>query len=355
MPIARVAFFLAYENLFTTLKRRTADRRNPYGRPPKLDFEQMVAYIETHYGSLRKADFIAVANFSHYNRQLGGLNRMATTIHVESFLPREERRRRQSSPGKKYVYKDYADMRLALEVGKHLASRPADVYLIGSGDGAFAAVARALIQTGKRAIFLIPSAEAADSALLHDFEWIEYESIAAEFPKEEPEPEPTPEPTPPAPDEVDRFCETLAALRRELTTAIPVDLMIAIYGPQRGEELIRKAQGRGLIDLWDNPEGLPCLSLQSERLHGLVQKMTTRPEVAENARLLATVARIAADAPRHMDIPAWRRSLRGQGYSTKQAKAILQHLIDLGILDYAHLNHPNLSLESVLRFLRSHN
>lgn len=357
MPSNRVALFLDFENLYTALKKRASGRQHPYGLPPSLDFEQLAAYIEAHYGVLRKADFIAVANFSHYNRQAGGLNRVATTIHVSSFLPRQERKRQQSSPGKRYVYKNYADMRLALEVGRHLASRPADVYLLGSGDGSFAAVGHALQQAGKRVVFLIPYAEAADSALLYHFEWLAYEEIAATF---APEPEPEPEPAlenatdiPSPPDPVDRFCDTLATLRRELTTAIPEDLMIAIYGPQQARTLIHKAQGSGRIDCWENPEGIRCLSLQSERLHGLVQRMSTRPEVAEAARLLADIARLAATDTPPRDLPAWRRALRQRGMSTHQAKRLCRQLLDLGILVHGRMHQPHLTVDTVLRFLRA--
>lgn len=351
MPIARAALFLDYENLVATLKKRTADAHHPYGRPPKLDFERLVAFLESRFGALGRSDFIAVANFSHYNRQAGGLNRVATTIHVASFLPRQERRRRQSSPGKRYVYKNYADMRLAMEIGKHLATRPADVYLLCTGDGAFAAVARALQQAGKRVVFILPQPEMADSALLHDFEWLDYAEIEATFPLEEPEPEAPATPPTPEPDEVDRFCDVLATLRRALTTAIPVDLMLAIYGPERGQQLLNKAQGQGRIDLWDNPEGIRCLSLQSERLSGVVQKMSTRPEVAEQARLLRLIAEIA-HRHRPRDRATWRRHLHAQGLTNRQAKALLTRLMELGILETAHLDQPRLTPERVLRLLQ---
>ena len=132
MSQPRVALFLDFENLYATLKRRTKGPEHPYGLSPKLDFERLVAYIEEHYGTLAPEDFIVVANFSHYNPQIGGLNRVATVINAQSFMHPRVRRQRQRSPGKRWVIQNYADMRLAFELGRHVSTRPVYFGLVNA-------------------------------------------------------------------------------------------------------------------------------------------------------------------------------------------------------------------------------
>jgi len=152
----RVALFMDYENFHSTLQKRTSTLRHQYGFSPHLDFRQLVDFIEAHYGPLARRDFIAVANFTHYDRQKGGLNQVATLINVDSFEPRTVRRRKQKTAGgRKYVIPNYADMRLAYEVGRHVQYSPADLYILASGDKAFVAVAQALHEAGYPLYFLL--------------------------------------------------------------------------------------------------------------------------------------------------------------------------------------------------------
>ena len=349
----RVALFLDFENLYNALKARTRrrDPRHPYGESPFMNFGQLVAYIEENYGTLAREDFIAVANFTHYNPQKGGLNRYATVIDAQSFMGSQVRRRRQRSGGKKWVIRNFADMRLAFEVGRHVATRPADIYILGSGDEAFTALGRTLREMGFQVVFLVadPNGPSTDANIRAEFDLLDFRVT-----QHEPEPEPEPQPQPQAvEDEVERFCATLGDLRRRLSTGIPVRLMAALYGPQQADELIRKAQGRGLVDLWEGPTGVRCVSLQTERVLGTVQKMETREGVRRAAEVLAAVAEIAQTAPRDADRAFWRRALRQRlGVSTRAAKALLERLLALGVLRDGQMRTPRVTVDAVVALSR---
>lgn len=345
----RVALFLDFENLYNALKDRARrrDPRHPYGESPFMDFGQLVAYIEENYGSLAKEDFIVVANFTHYNPQKGGLNRYATVIDAQSFMGSQVRRKRQRSGGKKWVIHNFADMRLAFEVGRHVATRPADIYILGSGDEAFTALGRTLREMGFPVVFLVadPYGQSTDANIRSEFDLLDFRVT-----QREPEPEPAPAPAPETEeeDEVTRFCATLGDLRRRLSTGIPVRLMEALYGPAQAHELIRQAQGRGLVDLWEGPTGVRCLSLQTERVLGTVQKMPTREGVRRAAEVLAAVVEIAQNAPRDADRAFWRRALRGRlGVSSRTAKALLTRLLALGVLRDGQMRQPRITVETV--------
>ncbi len=346
----RVALFLDFENLYNALKDRARrqDPRHPYGASPFMDFGQLVTYIEENYGTLAREDFIAVANFTHYNPQKGGLNRYATVIDAQSFLGPQVRRQRQRTRGKKWVIRNFADMRLAFEVGRHVATRPADLYMLGSGDEAFTAIGRTLREMGLPVVFLVadPEAPSTDANIRTEFDLLDFLVTQHEPP---PRPEPPSTAAEEPPDAVAQFCATLSELRRQLSTGIPVRLMEALYGPQRAGELIRKAQGSGRVDLWEGPTGIPCLSLQEERVLGKVQKMATRPGVARAAAVLGAVVEIAAQAPRDADRAFWRRALRQRlGVSSKAAKGLLERLLSLGVLRDGWMTRPRVTVETVL-------
>ncbi len=350
----RVALFLDFENFYSTLKKRTIGHKAPFGASPHLDFEQLVDYIEAHYGTLAREDFIVVANFTHYNPQIGGLNRVATVIDAQSFQHREARQRRFGhGKGKRFVIKNYADMRLAFEVGRHVATRPAEIYMLGSGDEAFTAIGRTLRQMGFQVIFLAadPHSEATDLNIQLEFDLLDFAIT-----QRAPEPEPTPQPAPTTAsvrDQAEEVTALVGTLRRELSTAIPLKLVEALLGPTRAAEAIRRAQGAGKIDLWDSPSGVQCVSLQSERLYGKVQVMESRPEVVAAAELLEAVHRIAGQAPPGADRAYWRRALRETlGVSNRQAKALLQRLLALGILTDGRMTHPHVTLEALRQLLK---
>ncbi len=356
MPLyTRVALFLDYENFHATLQKRTRTLRHRYGYSPQVDFLQLVDFIERNYGPLARRDFIAVANFTHYNPQKGGLNKVATLIDVDSFKPRSERSREQSSGGKKYVEKNYADFRLAYEIGKHVQERRADLYIIASGDGGFAAVGRALEQDDVAVLFLLAAPELSAIIIKEGFRWFDFDRT--QTPPEPPAAAPPVKKAPSPPrektkDEMQDLQETLSALRRALSTGVPLDLLKALLPAERSEALIRKAESQGLIDRWEAPEsGVVCVSLRSERLFGKVQPIPTRPEVAGGARQLYLLAQIAADLP-ETTRAAWRRALKDRlGLSNRQVKALLQNLFAIGILRPADLRSPRITLETALEFL----
>ncbi|NPA06054.1 MAG: NYN domain-containing protein [Chloroflexi bacterium] len=352
----RVALFLDFENLYTTLKNRTAGHRNPYGFSPRMNFEHLVDYIESRYGTLAREDFIAVANFSHYNPQLGGLNRVATVIDAQSFMAPKVRSRRQRSPGKRWVIRDFADMRLAFEIGQHVATRPADIYILGSGDEAFTAIGRTLREMGFEVLFLVADTEssATDANILSEFSVIDF--LVTQRPEEEDEPtdETEPETEPETTNPHAAVVDLLTHLRRELRTGIPVDLLYALLPPGQGETLVRRAHGAGAIDLWESPEGIRCASLRSERLYDQVQPLSVREDVAEAARVFRAVADLAPTLPTHPDRATWRRALKARlGLSNRQVKRLLQRLLDAGVLLDADLAHPRLTRHTLYHWLKS--
>ncbi len=350
----RVALFLDFENFYTALKRRTVGRKGgPFGTSPRLNFEQLVAYIKSNYGDLAREDFIVAANFTHYNPQIGGLNKVATLIDAQSFQNREARQRQFGrGKGKKFVIKNYADMRLAFEIGRHVATRPADIYMLGSGDEAFTAIGRTLRdELGFHVVFLVADyhSPSTDHNIKAEFDLLDFSAT-----QHEPEPKPKPQAAAlqKETDPVEALAALVGTLRREFSTAIPVALVEALLGPETAQEAIRRAQGAGKIDLWESPAGVPCISLQTERLFGKVQVMESRPELVSTAKVLAALHRIARHAPPTADRPYWRRALReALGLSNKQAKALLQSLLALGVLEDGRMTSPRVTLATVKALL----
>ena len=343
--IPRVALFLDFENLYNTLKRRTRSPRQPYGLSPKMDFERLVAYIEDRYGSLAKEDFIVVANFSHYNPQIGGLNRVATVINAQSFLHPRVRRQRQPTPGKKWVIHNYSDMLLAFELGKHVSTRPADIYILGSGDEAFTALGRTLEEMGFTVVFLVADlhSPATDANIRAEFEVFDFLTTQAFQPPAE-EPLET-KPPPASPDPVETFLEHISRIRQTFNTPVPVDLARALWSCGDWEEVLNKARGQGRIDLWQDPQGIPCLSRREERLYGKIPVMEVRPDVARTARVFHALHCLRAQVPRDADRVFWRKALRAALHlSSKEAKALLQDLLETGILRDGFLDTPRLTL-----------
>ncbi|GEM_PF-1183527 len=345
--VPRVALFLDFENLYSTLKRRTRSPRQPYGLSPKMDFERLVAYIDDRYGSLAKEDFIVVANFSHYNPQIGGLNRVATVINAQSFLHPRVRRQRQRTPGKKWVIHNYSDMLLAFELGRHVTTRPADIYILGSGDEAFTALGRTLKEMGFTVVFLVADlhSPSTDANIREEFEVFDFLSTQT-FPLPTEEPTETEPPAPP-PDPVERFLDLVSQIRRTFNTPVPVELARALWTGQDAswEDVLNKARGQGRIDLWEDPHGIPCLSRREERLYGKIPVMEVRSDVAQTARVFQALQELRPQVPRDADRVFWRKALRDALHlSSKESKSLLQALLETGILRDGFLNRPRLTL-----------
>ncbi len=348
----RVALFVDYENFYTALRQEQASAARPYGATPRLDFEQLARYVTEQFGPLAREDFVVVANFAHYDPQKGGLNRLSTLVDADSFEDRHERQQTQASPGKRHVVPNYADLRLAFEIGQHAATRPAATYLIASGDGAFAAVGRALQEQGREVIFLLASPPTAALLIKNSFKWIPVPPLMASAGAAPPaETAPPAGPPPAAP--VDELCATLTRLRRELTSAIPVGLVEAIFGVAAAEQLIKQAHGQGKVDTWKDPTGILCVSLREDRLRGKIAPMPVRPALATRAALLQELAHIVAAGLSEPTEVQWRRALpRYTGLSVKAAKRLLEILLEMKILRYGEFDRLYLPLPVALDFLR---
>jgi hypothetical protein len=347
----RVALFLDYENLYNTLQKRSRTETHRYGFSPHLDFKQLVEYICKNYGGLQPRDFFAVANFSHYDPQKGSLNQVATLVAVDSFEPRTVRQVEQSSPGKKFVIKDYADIRLAYEVGHHVALQPADLYILGSNDKAMAAIGRALIQVDIPAIFLLPDPELAAVIIKENFDWFSFDSTQSndETSTQFEDPEALPQHTDPADDLV----ATISDLRQALSTPVPVALIESLYGVEHAHQLLARAQSQGRVDLWEDEHDVACASLREERIHDLIVKHNVRAEIAERSALLRKITIILEHGLNDPTGAGWRRELKDSaGLSSREAKILYADLQQAGILRLGNLNQVFLTTETALKFLQ---
>lgn len=347
----RVALFLDYENLILGLKKRSGSSSGPYGVEPRIDFPALVQFICEHFGPLAREDFIAVANFSHFDAQKGGLNQAATLVPVDSFDARKTRQIEQSSPGKKYVVQNFADMRLAFELGKHAAETNADLYILVTGDKAFAAPAQALLQAQRRVLFLPPVIETAAILIKDNFPCLDFMATQPDFSAlEQPDESSTNVPG----DEVEIFCRAVSSLRQEFCTAIPRCLLEAVFGVNETAQLFNKAHGLGKMDEWNDPNGIVCFSLREERLSGKIQPHPVRVDFAHTAKILYHTSQISITAPPNADISFWNHALKNQAaLSVSQAKAAVQRLLQVDILRHGRLQKADISLEKAVRFLHA--
>ena len=238
----RAALFIDFENLYQTLKDLSRQGRGDFGESPKIDFEYLAAQIQDQYGALEQDDFIVAGNFSHYNQQLGGLNRVATIVNTDSFLPRPVRKQDQKTPGKRYVIRNYADMVLAFEVGRHLETHPADIYIFVAGDAAFSAVGRMVQEKyGKPVEFILPNFRRGRvlKALFTCHSFSDFQpTITPQMPEAAMAPAEEEETLTPT----DEIVEWVRMLRRELSTAIPAGLVQALLRPSRAQPLLDRGK-----------------------------------------------------------------------------------------------------------------
>ena len=348
----RVALFMDYENFLATLQKRVKSARNPYGTLPRIRFDLLVETITTNFGPLDRQDFIVVANFTHYDPQKGGLNQFATLIPAESFEPREVRQQEQSSPGKKHVMEHYSDVRLAFEIGWHAATRPADLYIIASGDKAFAAAGHALKAQGRRVLFLLPEPQTAAVIIKQYFDWIAFDGIQPLEPEETEGAQDLAEA--PRRDEVDDLCDAISSLRQEFSTAIPATLLRAIFVPSQTEKLLQKALSQGRIDRWKDPaSGQECISRREERMLGKVVPIALRPDFAERARLLCAAALVSDRGLKDASRAGWHRALKEEaGLSSTEAKKLRDALFEMGLLQDGRSQQLHLNLQIAMSFLK---
>ncbi|MCD4753503.1 MAG: NYN domain-containing protein [Anaerolineaceae bacterium] len=352
----RAAIFMDYENFFNSLKKQNKTFQNVYGFAPKLDFIHMVDYIEREIGQIAVEDFIVVANFSHYDGQKGGLNKVSTQIHVDSFEDRITRKEKQRSPGKKYVIDNFADARLAYEIGYHAAKNSADIYIIASGDKFFLAPARALRSIGVEVYFLV--SDVAKTAIM-----IKQEFPTILFTDTQPNPKKQKENSQENGDKgdlrmeetpVEEFCNLLSNLRQGLRSGIPSTLILSFYPFDNAKRLLNKARGEGIVDVWESEIGVQCVSLQNERLYNTVQKVGIREGLCEKSEILYML-RIAQFQNQKIETLAdWRKALMQlTDYSNREIKRWLQKIQKAGILHQYDLHSIDFSYENVMQFIES--
>lgn len=350
----RVAVFLDFENLVSSYKNQTRRGVGDYGTTPDLDFTAFIEHIESNYGSLTKEDFVAAANFSHYNNQLGGLNRYATLLEVDSFEPRAVRQLEQSSAGKRHVIEQYADMVLAFEVGRHVAIQPADIYIFITGDKSFAALADAIRgYYQKQVVFFLPDPDRSASLTLKEqflclpFEVTQPREIKLEepvvvLPSIEQELE----------NPSNRVKPLVTHFREALRTAIPADLLRAELGPSKAQKLLDRARSEEQIDLWINEQGVECVSSRGERLYGKIQIMDSRPAVIETARVVLAVAKAAESGQTPASRADWRRHVKeAANLSNTAAKQWLELLLEHGILRDHALTKPQINQTNLITLI----
>jgi hypothetical protein len=352
----RAALFVDFENLYATLKRKLRQGEGDFGISPYLDFEYLVEYIHTHFGQLLVEDFIVAANFAHYNQQIGGLNHLATLIKVDSFEPRSARSQDQHSPGKRHVIPNYSDMVLAFEAGRHVMANPADIYLFVTGDASFAAIASAIHDTFHRqVVFILPDIDSAAQILKERFTCL---------PFVETQPEKNDEEEGKIEAEINDLVETadpftgllliIKTLRREFSSAIPVELVKAMLGPSSTQPLLEHARSREKIDLWESERGVACISLREERVVGKIIKMEARSSIVTCARLLYIAALTSQNLKQPIGTAEWRKLLKENGhFSNAEAKLWVERLFEKGILHHGQMGDLKLGLDAVISFIRA--
>lgn len=347
----RAALFIDFENLYTTLKNLQKQGIDDFGASPAIDFASLVEYVNQHIGGLEMEDTYAAANFSHYNQQLGGLNRLARIIHVDSFEPAPPQTNSKSKAGKKYVVHNYSDMSLAFHAGLHAAKNPASIYVFVTGDGAFAAVANCLQTSGRMVNFILPDPASAHHILLERYLCIPFQDTQPQVPQTE-------NITPPEPDQntprkpYQRAVEMISDFRRQFSTAIPADLVKAAIGPASADRILNHARSEEAIDLWQSEAGVACVSLTKERLFGKIQLMEPRPAFARAAGVLYALASLAEAASPPPSRSEWRKALKDRlKISVSEAKQWLNLLLETGILQDSRIKHPDLSTSKLKEFL----
>ena len=355
----RISLMVDLENLISAIKNQSKIGIGDYGTQADIDFEALLRFIEKQFGAVSKEDFVVAANFSHYNQQLGGLNRLATLIHVDSFDSREVRSKQQHSPGKRYVIPNYSDMALAFLAGAHIAAEPADIYIFVTGDAAFAAVASLIQERYKRQVhFILPDENKAAAVLKERF-------LCIPFSETQPAPATRQEHSGAIPDledgsgqppdnpNTERIRNAVAQLRLEFHTAIPSALIRCLLGPAVAQQQLDRARTEEVIDLWTDEDQNEFISPQTERLYGKVVKMPTRIGLLQASNLLFAVAQIAEqEAERPVSRSDWRKRLKQTlQISNAESKKWLDLLFTAGILRDEHIQRPDLTLDSIISFI----
>lgn len=354
----QIALFVDLENLISTIKHQSQTGIGDFGTQASINFEALIYYIEKQFGDIGKENFFVIANFTHYNQQLGGLNRLATLINVDSFDSREVRSKQQHTPGKRHVIQNYSDMALAFQAGVHIATSPADIYIFVTGDAAFAAVATLIQVHYKRQVhFILPDENKAAAILKERFLYT---------PFSETQPAPRMEPKnaveneiiekvidqPAANDPVEIIRDAVTKLRLEFTVAIPSALIRSFLGTQTAQKILDRARTEEVIDLWTGKNDIEFISLQKERMFGKIVEMPSRKGIEQAARVLLAVTEIANQTERPASRSDWRKRLRELlKFSNAESKKWLDLLLAAGILRDERIQRPDITLDSIIPFI----
>jgi len=349
----RCALFVDFENLYISLKRQDQDEKGSNRSTLHIDFDYLVKSIDRTYGALEPGDFFLSANLSRFGQALSGIDRYATLINLDdpgTGLTGDQKLRRTAG---NFSIKNYACMTLAFEAGKHVEKNPTDFYLFVGTDASLAAIARALRDRHHRQVeFLLPAPEKA-TVLKALFPCRPFMDFQPQPGKKVPSEEGAALGVISQRDPTLRLLELLSSLRREFSTAIPVDLLKAMLGPASSQRLLDRARTESKIDLWKNDAGIQCVSRYEERVVGKVVKMNTRPAMAQAAKILF----ITASASENLKLPVsradWRKILKREGsFTNAEAKFWLEQLFEQGILKDGIRGRLKLALEDVISFVK---
>ena len=356
-----IALFVDLENLISTIKHQSQKGIGDFGTQASIDFEALTQYIEKQFGSVNKENFFVIANFAHYNQQLGGLNRMATLINVDSFEAREVRSKHQHSPGKRYVIQNYSDMAIAFQAGIHLANSPADIYIFITGDAAFAAVASMIQERYKRQVHFILPDENKAAAILKRFLCIPFsetqpERIQQRSISEKKDETSTGIPETPSKQNTRTIQDAVAQLRIEFRTAIPTMLIRSLIGPKTAQKQLDRARTEEVIDLWtkenETGDSNEFISLQKERLYGKIIEMDTRPGLLQASNILFSIAQTAEQTQKPASRSDWRKQLKQRlNISNAESKKWLDLLLTTQVLRDERIQDPDITLDSVIPFI----
>ena len=155
----RIALFVDFENLESLYKTKF-EKENQVA--PAVNLEYLYAYVHKYFGILLPDDFIIIADLSHRQQQLGGLEKISKLVAVDQYLPQTGESQAAKTGTKRPTSPHVGPVALAFEAGKHIETRPAEYYLFLSGDPACAAVAAAIRDQHKKQVqFILPDPERA--------------------------------------------------------------------------------------------------------------------------------------------------------------------------------------------------
>jgi len=351
MPGLRVALFIDYENLVNALKGRSSSGSSETEAAPHLDVDRLFQSIRQRFGNLDPEDIVVVGDFRKHSRQSTGLSRQAHLVDVNAYETRPGRGQEASRSGAKALMRNAGNVTLAYYVGLHVGRRPADAYLLLTGDSAAAAVADELLRLGKQVTFITPG-EAPSLMLTERFNCIAFKElhpIDQRQPVEEPEAAPAEAIASPG----EEIVKILSILHRQYPgSGIPAALLRVWLGVAKAQRQLDRARNENRIDLWKDPSAVECVSLYRMRMGGKPVIMPARPALRQAAEVLLELAKAAETSRKTWTRAGWRKVVKDAGgFSSSEAKQWLEALLGAGILRDAALGRPDFRLEKLQRFL----